>query len=164
VLPETERPYCTAYITTLGWGSPRCVYESARSRSSRARLTFTLLRYEIRTRHQNSGPHTNRQATRRPTASQCFQGWSRGFGRNTFVIDRRLGGVARDLSSVGFYHTGSRVAGVSGCQRYAAIVVVHSGEQSMEKDRSRLRNKLETGDGKIDGHGEGCTSFSMRLQ
>ena len=60
--------------------------------------------------------------------------------RVSFVINRRLGGPARDLSSVRVYQTRPRraCAGVSGCRRYAllqgsiSIVVVdsHYGEQS----------------------------------
>jgi hypothetical protein len=51
----------------------------------------------------------------------------RGFGsveternRVGFVISRRLGGPARDLSSVRVYHTRrASLYGVSGCRRYA---------------------------------------------
>jgi hypothetical protein len=52
------------------------------------------------------------------------------------VSSRRLGGMARDLSSVRLYHTETGqayVAGVSGCRRSRApfqFWVAYSGEQS----------------------------------
>jgi hypothetical protein len=79
------------------------------------------MKYSLPIRPQASGVGaTNRQATRRPKALQCFEPEASVETEVSLVSSRRLGGMARDLSSVRLYHTRSGqayVAGVSGSRR-----------------------------------------------
>lgn len=68
-----------------------------------------------------------------------------------FVINRRLGGPARDLSSVRVYHTGQGracVAGVSGCRSISIVVYITENNHgcSMEGEieaKEQAKNRRE---------------------